>query len=81
LNFGKATSANSDDSLRYWKREKHVDGFRFDLASGLAATRMDLSTGETLHLREIAADPELGQLHLIEEPWAPAVSTRSGFPA
>jgi pullulanase/glycogen debranching enzyme len=26
------------DSLRYWVQEMHVDGFRFDLASTLAAS-------------------------------------------
>ena len=28
------------DSLRYWVQEMHVDGFRFDLATILAASRM-----------------------------------------
>ena len=27
------------DSLRYWAQEMHVDGFRFDLATILAASR------------------------------------------
>ena len=34
------------DSLRYWVEEMHVDGFRFDLASILAATRLGVSDAE-----------------------------------
>lgn len=49
------------DCLRWWVRDLGVDGFRFDL-------------GATLHrspglLADLAADPILGQVKLIAEPW------------
>jgi glycogen operon protein len=56
------------DSLRYWVREMHVDGFRFDLASALGRR-------ET-HFNRLAAffvaahqDPVLSAVKLIAEPW------------
>lgn len=57
-------------SMRYWVREMHVDGFRFDLASVL--TR---NTDGTLNLDapaifgDIADDPDLAGIRLIAEPW------------
>src|SRR5207245_2031208 len=58
------------DSLRYWKREMHVDGFRFDLASVFSRNADgSLNWGDAPIFSEIAADPELGQLRLIAEPW------------
>ena len=58
------------DSLRYWKNEMHIDGFRFDLAS-IFSRNADgtLNWGEAPIFSEIAADPELGRLALIAEPW------------
>jgi len=57
------------DSLRYWVREMHVDGFRFDLASILARD----STGEPLPnppvLWDIESDPVLAGTKLIAEAW------------
>ncbi len=56
------------DSLRYWVLEKHVDGFRFDLASALARELYEfdqLSTFFTL----IQQDPVLSRVKLIAEPW------------
>jgi isoamylase len=56
------------DSLRYWVREMHVDGFRFDLASALARELHDVDRlsafFDTIH-----QDPELQQVKLIAEPW------------
>ncbi|MFT3768914.1 MAG: malto-oligosyltrehalose synthase [Minicystis sp.] len=56
------------DSLRYWAREMHVDGFRFDLASALARQLHEvdqLSSFFTL----IHQSPTLSQVKLIAEPW------------
>jgi glycogen operon protein len=57
------------DCLRYWVREFHVDGFRFDLASVLSRG-LD---GEALErppvIERIAADPILAHTKLIAEPW------------
>ena len=56
------------DSLRYWVRDMHVDGFRFDLASALARERptVDMGGGFLDILRQ---DPVLSQVKLIAEPW------------
>ena len=58
------------DSLRYWDREMHVDGFRFDLAS-VFARRSDGSVDldEPPIFGQITADPELSDVRLIAEPW------------
>jgi isoamylase len=56
------------DSLRYWVREMHVDGFRFDLASTLARELHDVNKlgafFDTIH-----QDPTLADVKLIAEPW------------
>ena len=58
------------DSLRYWKNEMHIDGFRFDLASVFSRNADgSLKWGDAPIFSEIAADPELGRLALIAEPW------------
>ena len=58
------------DSLRYWKNDMHVDGFRFDLASVFSRNADgSLNWGDAPIFSEIAADPELGRLALIAEPW------------
>jgi isoamylase len=58
------------DSLRYWVREMHVDGFRFDLASVFARkTDGSIDTDDPPIFAEIAADPDLGHVRLIAEPW------------
>jgi glycogen operon protein len=56
------------DSLRYWVREMHVDGFRFDLASALAR---ELHAVDKLgaFFDIIHQDPILSQVKLIAEPW------------
>ena len=57
------------DSLRYWVREMHVDGFRFDLASILSRG----PAGELLPsppvLWDIESDPELAGTKLFAEAW------------
>ncbi|MBK1665157.1 glycogen debranching enzyme GlgX [Rhodospirillum rubrum] len=56
------------DSLRYWVREMHVDGFRFDLATTLARDhgRFDPHSAFIEALRQ---DPVLSTVKLIAEPW------------
>ena len=57
------------DSLRYWVREMHIDGFRFDLASILARD----ASGEVMPnppvLWDIESDPTLAGTKLIAEAW------------
>jgi isoamylase len=56
------------DSLRYWVRDLHVDGFRFDLASALARELFDVDRlGAFFDI--IHQDPVLSQVKLIAEPW------------
>lgn len=58
------------DSLRYWAKEMHVDGFRFDLASVFA--RNDdgsLNLTDPPIFGDILSDPELATIRLIAEPW------------
>jgi glycogen operon protein len=70
------------DSLRHWKKEMHIDGFRFDLASVFSRNADgSLNWGHAPIFAEIAADPELGQLRLIAEPWdTGAYQLGRGFP-
>ena len=82
LNFGQAHVRKMVmDSLRYWKREMHVDGFRFDLASVFSRNADGSLNGDAPIFSEIAADPDLGQLRLIAEPWdTGAYQLGRGFP-
>jgi len=86
LNFGQAHVRKMlMDSLRYWKDEMRVDGFRFDLASVFSRNADgSLNWGDAPIFSEIAADPELGQLWrvaLIAEPWdTGAYQLGRGFP-
>jgi glycogen operon protein len=70
------------DSLRYWRNEMHIDGFRFDLASVYSRNADgSLNWGDAPIFSEIAADPELGRLALIAEPWdVGAYQLGRGFP-
>ena len=56
------------DSLRYWVREFHVDGFRFDLSVtlGREAGGFDPHSG---FFDALMQDPTLAQVKLICEPW------------
>jgi glycogen operon protein len=56
------------DSLRYWVKEMHVDGFRFDLATSLCRQEGDFrqSCG---FLYAIEQDEILQKVKLIAEPW------------
>jgi isoamylase len=71
LNFSQAHVRKMVmDSLRYWMNEMHIDGFRFDLASVFSRNADgSLNWGDAPIFSEIAADPELGRLALIAEPW------------
>ena len=74
LNFSQAQVRKIVlDSLRYWKKDMHIDGFRFDLASVFSRNADGtLNWGDAPIFSEIASDPELGQLWrvaLIAEPW------------
>jgi isoamylase len=83
LNFGRGHVRKMVmDSLRHWKREMHIDGFRFDLASVFSRNEDgSLNWGHAPIFAEIAADPELGKLRLIAEPWdTGAYQLGSGFP-
>jgi len=71
------------DSLRYWVREMHVDGFRFDLASVFARSADgSLSGADPPIFGDILSDPDLAEIRLIAEPWdaAGAYQLGRGFP-
>lgn len=58
------------DSLRFWVREMHVDGFRFDLASIFTRdTDGSLDLTDPPIFDQIAGDPDLRRVRLIAEPW------------
>ena len=83
LNFGQPHVRKMvTDSLRYWKEEMHIDGFRFDLASVFSRNADgSLNWGDAPIFDEIAGDPELGLLKMIAEPWdTSAYQLGHGFP-
>jgi len=57
------------DSLRYWVREMHVDGFRFDLASILSRDDDGRPLANPPVLWDIQSDPLLAGTKLIAEAW------------
>jgi isoamylase len=57
------------DSLRYWVRELHVDGFRFDLASILTRDARGRVLPNPPVLWDIESDPLLAGTKLIAEAW------------
>ena len=57
------------DSLRYWVREMHVDGFRFDLASILSRDPTGHPLANPPILWDIETDPVLSGTKLIAEAW------------
>jgi isoamylase len=58
------------DSLRFWVREMHVDGFRFDLASIFTRnTDGSLNLNDPPIIHAITSDPELRGVRLIAEAW------------
>jgi len=57
------------DCLRYWVREFHIDGFRFDLASVLSRGEDGEPLQSSPILWEIESDPYLANTKLIAEAW------------
>ncbi len=55
--------------LRYWVRELHVDGFRFDLASILSRDEDGTPIDNSPILWELESDPVLAGTKLIAEAW------------
>jgi isoamylase len=57
------------DSLRYWVKEMHVDGFRFDLAAILERGESGQLIPNPPVLWDIESDPDLAGTKLIAEAW------------
>lgn len=57
------------ESLRYWHKECHVDGFRFDLAPMLVRGVDGVPDWDNPVARDIAEDEELKNAIIIAEPW------------
>ena len=57
------------DSIHYWVREMHVDGFRFDLASILSRDERGCPLEDPPLLWDIETDPSLAGIKLIAEAW------------
>jgi glycogen operon protein len=57
------------DSLRYWVRQMHVDGFRFDLASVLSRGLDNQPLKNPPILWDIDSDPVLAGTKIIAEAW------------
>jgi glycogen operon protein len=61
------------DSMRFWRNEMHVDGFRFDLASIFTRNQDgSINLKDPPVIAEIGGAPELESLRLIAEAWDPA---------
>ena len=56
------------DSLRFWVRDMHVDGFRFDLAPALMRGPAAVEP-RAAFLQVVQQDPLLSQVKLVAEPW------------
>ena len=76
------------DSLRYWVKEMHVDGFRFDLGAVLGSdepgTAADADPGwdpNAAFFDLVIQDPTLAGVKLIAEPWTAAGNEQGQFPA
>ena len=57
------------DSVTYWAKEYHIDGFRFDLASILGRDKNGNLTNNPPVLERIAEDPVLRNTKIIAEAW------------
>jgi isoamylase len=57
------------DSLHYWVKEMHVDGFRFDLASILSRDEFGRPLKNPPIIWDIESDPALAGIKLIAEAW------------
>lgn len=58
------------DTLRYWVKEMHVDGFRFDLATVFNYDKDGVDRHRTPIIKAIENDPDLRHVKLIAEPWS-----------
>lgn len=70
------------DCLRHWVENFGIDGFRFDLAPVLGREAQGFNT-QAAFFQEIAADPVLGNIRLVAEPWdiGPGGYQLGNFPA
>ncbi len=60
------------DCMRFWVREGHVDGFRFDLATILTRNEDGtINEEDPAIIDDISADPLLSTVRLIAEAWDP----------
>ncbi|TWT58226.1 Glycogen debranching enzyme [Thalassoglobus neptunius] len=57
------------DSLKYWVKEMHIDGFRFDLASILSRDSDGTLMPSPPVLWDIESDPDLAGTKLLAEAW------------
>jgi isoamylase len=57
------------DSLHFWVKDMHVDGFRFDLASILSRDENGIPLKNPPVLWDIESDPQLAGTKLIAEAW------------
>lgn len=57
------------ESIRYWVKEMHVDGFRFDLASALTRSTNGTPLGSPPLIEALTLDPLLANTKLIAEAW------------
>jgi len=58
------------ESLRYWAREMHVDGFRFDLGSVFSRNEDgSVNLGNPAIFGDMADDADLAGIRMIAEPW------------
>jgi isoamylase len=58
------------DSMRYWVRDMHVDGFRFDLASVFARNPDgSINFEDPPIFGDISSDPDFDRVRMIAEPW------------
>lgn len=61
------------DSVRFWREEMHVDGFRFDLASIFTRNENgSVNLEDPPVIAELSSAPELERIRLIAEAWDPA---------
>jgi isoamylase len=67
------------DSLRYWTKEMHVDGFRFDLASVLGREGGRFQSAAAF-FDAVSQDPVLAGVKLIAEPWDLGAYEVGNFP-
>lgn len=67
------------DSLHYWVRVMHVDGFRFDLASILSRDEYGHPVANPPVLWDIESDPVLAGTKLIAEAWDAAGLYQVGY--